>query len=220
MNERDLFRAIGDVSDDLIEEAGSTPRKSHLRIYLSTAVAACLCIVVLTVAGGLFASKSADKDTADHAQRYCVSENMAAAPKESANPADGLFSSSCTPTDAEVVSQSETPAYSYDAMPQDFSFHLLWNGQEYDSSTRIFTDSSGNTVPLSLEQSELEQIWMLLSGLELPETTPEYGDIYIDFTCNAEVFQMVLSKSDTGAPLSICQALIRIVEAAAQRAVS
>lgn len=46
MNERDLFRAIGDVDADLIEDANKVP-KSKLKRYLPTVVAACLCIAAL-----------------------------------------------------------------------------------------------------------------------------------------------------------------------------
>lgn len=46
MNERDLFRAIGDVDEDLIEDANK-PAKSKIKFYLPTAVAACLCIAAL-----------------------------------------------------------------------------------------------------------------------------------------------------------------------------
>ena len=52
MNSRDLFRAVGQIDDDLIEAAGKTPAKRTIPLQFRRFVpaAACFCVVLLGVA--------------------------------------------------------------------------------------------------------------------------------------------------------------------------
>lgn len=47
---RELFRAMADVGDDLIDEAGTVPKRKKMPPWRGAAMAACLCLALLGTA--------------------------------------------------------------------------------------------------------------------------------------------------------------------------
>ncbi len=203
MNERDIFRAIGDVDDDLIEGARRPVRRTPLRIYLPTAVAACLCIVAI----------------------FALTKAIPDGSKETANGAKSISSTDAIPyavEDTPVHERSEgitldPPAndpqgYNSAAkLPVDFSFQIVWEGNRYSSKEELLTYANGSTLSLSLTHEELENIWTLIGQMEAAQA-PGENSLTLQYTAWVMTYTLELPQNDSAA-----QELIKLLEEAADR---
>lgn len=146
MNEKELFRALGDIDGDLIEEAGRVMPRRRFRPWMGGLAAACLCLVALALSWDSIV------------------------PKQSATPAGALRSSSETlelPKDvtgqmwsiAEGSGSANQPADAA-SIQQAEGFCLTWPGGSYDSASGILTEGSVCTRVL-LTQAQQETILAL-----------------------------------------------------------
>lgn len=223
MNERDFFRAIGNVDDDLIEAAGRPIRHRPVRAWLSVAVAACLCVAVLVLAIRVLPGTGTSTDHANTAvprngdslseNSQTSRESYSEATFASAEAAGGPVGPGLASTNGAMGQESTAVSpngMTYGSYPQDFRFILTWDGCTYDSASDLLT-SDGQSYALLLTQEQREQIWNLLSGLE-PETDAVEGDIFLVFTYDSQTYRTAVREDDFGATLSICTELIRILE--------
>lgn len=232
MNERDLFRAIGNVDEDLIEEAGQPIKRRSARSYLSVAVAACLCLAALFLAVKVLPGTRKSSDAAGeklmHGQEAPLSNGGYVAPgdpgKIELNEEDlgrteteiifdpTIAPLSEPPADNNSTSGSGVTTDSYGTASQDFRFILTWDGQTYDSASDQITAGS-QSYSLLLAPDQLEEIWKLLSGLEITGERTE-GDILLEVTYDGQTYRTAVMEDDYGAALSICTEVIRILEGA------
>lgn len=226
MNERDFFRAIGNVDDDLIEAAGRPIRHRPVRAWLSVAVAACLCVVVLFLAIRVLPGTGTSTDHADTAvprsgdslsgngqapQEFVSDANPGSMDTEANSRLPGLASTSGA-MGQESTAVSPNSMTSYGSTPQDFRFVLTWDGYTYDSASDLLT-MDGQSYALLLTQEQRERAWNLLSGLESDADAVE-GDIILEVTYDGQTCRTAVGEDDFGATLSICTELIRILESA------
>ena len=164
LNERQLFRALGDIDDSLLEAAEQLPRRKKPH-RTGLWIAACLCLATLTLAVPYFALFTKGTSSADpNAKRIDKSlpQSTEAASDSTPNPGDPIQQFS-PETSAEVpqAQVNSIPTQSYGAYPEDFSFSLTWEGNTYDSATGQFTPADGETnlaphsgaTPTSLESA-------------------------------------------------------------------
>lgn len=221
MNERDLFRAIGDVEDELVAAAGKTPNRKPVRVWLSGALAACLCTALLVLALQMLPGR-VGRDNAEAVSpemngstgnMLYSTENQEFSPETSKSGLnDGEAShvgiqSSTQPTGDTVLS-SEVPA--------DFGFTISWAENSFDSTTGVLTENGGLSYTLSLTGEERYSCWKLLNMLEQMETDPN-GDIRLTFTANDLTRELCFSQAQTPQASSLCDELLKVIECAASR---
>lgn len=153
MNERQLFRALGDVDDSLLEAAERLPHRKKPR-HTGLWIAACLCLAALSLAAPYVALFTKGASSAD--PKAAVSTQDApgateAAPRASSD-RNGSIQEFAPETQAtaphtQVNTASTAPSQSYSPCPDDFSFSLAWEGNAYDSATGLLTRPDGETVP-------------------------------------------------------------------------
>jgi len=212
LNERQLFRALGDIDDSLLEAAEQLPRRRKPH-RTGLWIAACLCLATLTLAVPYFALFTKGASSADpNAKRIDKSlpQSTEAASDSTPNPGDPIQQFS--PESSAEVPQAQVnsiPTQSYGAYPEDFSFSLTWEGNTYDSATGQFTPADGETQTLPLTQEQRQRAWNLLSGLEL--TGSDHGTQAISLTANGQTTSMHFSPEMEGPAQTILEALIRLV---------
>ena len=146
MNEKDLFRALGDIDGDLIEEAGRRMPRRRFRPWMGGLAAACLCLVVLAlswdsivpkrsgtpVGASRNSSETLDLSKEVTGQMWMIEEGLGAVNQ---------------PADAAPMQQAE-------------GFYLTWPGGSYDSASGVLTEDNVRTRVL-LTQAEQEKILAL-----------------------------------------------------------
>lgn len=146
MNEKDLFRALGDIDDDLIEEAGRRMPRRRFRPWMGGLAAACLCMAVLALRWNSIVPKSAEGPMGE----LRVSSGTLDHPKEMTGQMwsieEGLGFSN-QPADAAPMQQAE-------------GFCLTWPGGSYDSASGVLTEDNVRTRVL-LTQAQQETILAL-----------------------------------------------------------
>lgn len=146
MNEKDLFRALGEIDSDLIEEAGRRMPRRRLRPWMGGLAAACLCVVVLALSWDSIAPNR----TESPAGALRTASETLDLPKDVAGQMWTLeegFGSANEPADAAPMQQAE-------------GFCLTWPGGSYDSASGILTEGSVRTRVL-LTQAQQETILAL-----------------------------------------------------------
>lgn len=221
MNERDLFRAIGDVEDELVTAAGNPPSRKPVRVWLSGALAACLCVTLLVLAMQTLPSRigqdnaeavNPEMNGATGNVLYSTDEQEFSPETSKSGLHDGDFShagiqSSTQPTGGAILS-SEIPA--------DFGFTIAWAENSFDSTTGVLTENGGLSYTLSLTGEERYSCWKLLNMLEHMETDPN-GDIRLTFTANDLTRELRFSQEKTPQASSLCDELLKVIEYAASR---
>lgn len=214
MNEHDLFRAIGDVDDTLLEGAEKRPRRLPRR-YWSGLVAACLCVALLGLSALVLPGPDKSQDTpneartGDSAVMESASDAVATVPAQAPGEILGSVSAPSGVNGWGADPQSVEPTESYGDYPADFRFILTWEDFTYDSAG-LLTLSDGQRLSLTLTPGELQQAWRLLSGLEL---TPGEGDISLTLTAHGQTTSTALGREDSGPVLSVCTELARLIQA-------
>lgn len=165
MNEKDLFRALGDIDGDLIEEAGRVMPRRRLRPWMGGLAAACLCLVVLALSWkaivpnqapeGVLRSSSETLDLPrDMTGQMWILEKEAGSGNQPADASpmqqvpEALLPSGSSRTDAVPMQQTE-------------SFCLTWPEGSYDSASGILTEENVRTRVL-LTQAQQEKILALV----------------------------------------------------------
>lgn len=221
MNERDLFRAIGDVEDELVTAAGKTPSRRPVRVWLSGALAACLCAALLFLALQMLPGRvgrdnaeavSTEMNGATGNALYSTDEQEFSPETGKSGLHDGDFShagiqSSTQPTGGAIVS-GEVPA--------DFGFTIDWGENRFDSATGVLTENGGLSYTLSLTGEERYTCWKLLKALEHMETDPE-GEIRLTFTANGLTRALRFSQAQTPQASRICEDLLKVIGQSANR---
>lgn len=221
MNERDLFRALGGISDDLIEGANASPKKKNIwKTYFPPvlAAAACLCLVILSLATGLLPTK--DNAAPNEASRMTSLDDSAnstngtgLAPIESAT--EPQIPAATVKGDDAPLGTTESPDSVTTYGNQNstgFSFVLRWEGKEYNSDPGLFLED-GRSFSVRLTAGELTQAQKILSAMSLtPGTAPE--DCAVSFVLNGEAYYTEEVPSNQKLTLN---RLIVMVEEAANR---
>ena len=215
MNERQLFRALGDVDDSLLEAAERLPHRKKPR-HTGLWIAACLCLAALSLAAPYVALFTKGASSAD--PKAAVSTQDApgateAAPRASSD-RNGSIQEFAPETQAtaphtQVNTASTAPSQSYSPCPDDFSFSLAWEGNAYDSATGLLARPDGETVPLPLSEEQRQRAWALLSGLEFSEVGE--GEQSISLTAYGQTASMNLSQEEEGPAQTILEELIRLI---------
>ncbi len=212
LNERQLFRALGDIDDSLLEAAEQLPRRRKPH-RTGLWIAACLCLATLTLAVPYFALFTKGASSADpHAERIDkrLPQSTEAASNSTPDPRDTIQQFSAeTWAEAPQAQGNSTPTQSYGTYPEDFSFSLTWDGNTYDSATGQFTPADGAAQTLPLTQEQRQRAWNLLSGLEL--TGSSSGTRAISLTANGQTTSMQFSAELEGPAQTVLEALIRLV---------
>ncbi len=215
MNERQLFRALGDVDDSLIEAAEHLPRRKKPR-HTGLWIAACLCLATFTLAVPYVAlftkgASSADPNAAVSAKE-CTgateAEARAFSESEDTVPEFTVETPAVFPY-TQMGTTSTAPTQSYGEYPEDFSFSLSWEGNVYDSATGLLTRADGETVTLPLTQEQRQRAWSLLSGLEFPEGSA--GEWSISRTAYGQTTSINLSQEEESPAQTILEELIRLI---------
>ena len=178
MNEKDLFRALGDVDDAWLAAAEAPPQKRKPRLA-GGLIAACLCVAVLALTASELSSvfhNGASSDglpaTAANGSPEVLDKESRVTP-EAADQTPAHFSADpeAAVPDAQPYALTTEPAATYEACPADFSFTLSWDGNTYDSETGVLTWANGQSDDRPMTEDLRQEAWTLLSGLELPENT-------------------------------------------------
>lgn len=218
MNERDLFRAIGEVDDSLIEAAEKLPQKRRSRLA-GTLAAACLCVAALGLAvwylPGMLGAKSTELSNSAAGETLVqgARAHVEAAPDAAlTDEARGMpyDTMAAAPVDGTPqTAPAEEPVQSYGERPADFSFVLSWDGCVYDSATGLLTgDGEPRSVPLTEDQ--VQRAWKLLSGLELPEESG--GEWTLTVTADGQSATTSLSREEDGPVPSVVRELFRLLD--------
>ena len=194
MNERQLFRALGDVDDSLLEAAERLPHRKKPR-HTGLWIAACLCLAALSLAAPYVALFTKGASSAD--PKAAVSTQDAPGATEAAPRASSDRNGSIQEFAPETL------------CPDDFSFSLAWEGNAYDSATGLLTRPDGETVPLPLSEEQRQRAWALLSGLEFSEVGE--GEQSISLTAYGQTASMNLSQEEEGPAQTILEELIRLI---------
>lgn len=105
-----LFRAIGEVGDDLIARADQTSEKKPRPVYLRWGALAACCVLVLGIAAFASLSFSGQKGTSADTASYEVADEIAEAPRAIADDARETEVYSGTPPLPEEEMKSEPEA--------------------------------------------------------------------------------------------------------------
>ncbi len=187
MNEKTLFQALSDIDDDLIEGASRPPKRNPLLIYLPTAAAACLCIVICLFAFWKTPQNGSDGVAArsgNGATEASLSIPIAPPGNES------LYGAGTDPFAAPTGASVQH--FCQSDIPGDFSFRLSWNGKQYSSEDRQYTQADGVSRPLSLTAEELKNAWLLIEEATEDGSSSDSGFI-LDYTANGEVYHLEFS---------------------------
>lgn len=191
MNEKKLFRALSNIDDDLIEAASRPPKRNPLLIYLPTAAAACLCIVI-----GLFAFLHAPENGTDGiAARSGVGIPSATeAHAVSLDPTKyGDFQGiSIAPTGAPAGNPVQ--GCNLSEVPADLSFRLNWNGGQYSSEDCLYIRLDGSSCSLVLTEEETQAAWHFIEESAKEEPSADAAFI-LDYTANGNTYHLQLSAS-------------------------
>lgn len=215
MNKLDFFRALGDIDDDLIEDAQKLPQKR--RLHWGPVLAACACLALVVLAwrflppGGGQTKDSASPEVVNPAAQNrstMASEPYASVPEIVGQ--ENVIAPQSVDTEAGTGGEVAAPPPDYGDYPQDFQFFLTWGGKTYDSAAGTLTDESGNEQALPLTPEQRQSAWMLLSGLEA-ETAQE--PVYLTITCTWDGTTRTASarENDYGPALSIGAELIHLI---------
>ncbi len=184
MNNHDLFRALGEIDEALLEDCAELlPKKKPVPCgrYVTVAVAACLCVAALFLSP-LLLSHGTTHDAAG------PNEAVSAAPRseETEKPRDEAGSQSptlaggpeisgdaATPgaVSPQAIDGAGTPPSESRSMPSDFEFTLTWGDDVYRSA--------------DLSPELLRHAWNLLSGLSASSSELQ-GEIRLTLTANNE----------------------------------
>ena len=224
MNERDLFRALGDIDEDLLTGAEKTPKKNPWRRYIPTLVAACLCIAALFLGvkmlGGWGMSDGASmervEDMANGPQKlmevpaesglYTVDGDVApdkAPGVTGGNPQDPMG----------ILSNGTEPAEMSGTYPGDLTIRLEWDGGFYDSESQSLVEYGGLSCAVKLTDRELSQIWQRLCLLE-PDTGTEPGWKLV-WTTGGQTYTCTFSGDATDSRFRLAQEIKDIIYARA-----
>ncbi len=159
MNERQLFRALGDVDDSLLEAAERLPhRKSPVTPAFGSPPASAWRPSLAAPYVALFTKGASSADPKAAVSTQGAPSATEAAPRASSD-RNGSIQEFAPETQAtaphtQVNTASTAPSQSYSPCPDDFSFSLAWEGNAYDSATGLLTCSDGETIPyLSVKSS-------------------------------------------------------------------
>lgn len=174
MNERDLFRALGDIDPELVEGAEKTPKKNPWKRYIPTLAAACICVVALFLGvralGGWGQSDNARMESANgtHVEDEVGQENPEQHLSDQEltldrNPSTG---ESHHYGDVGTMGNGTAPGTAPETeLPADFTFCLDWGTGVYDSARGVLTEGT-YTYDMELTEQELTRIWDLICQLE------------------------------------------------------
>lgn len=222
MNERDLFRAIGDVDDDLVTGIQKSSARRPLRVYLSGALAACLCVALLFVAlRFLPTSDTAARTNGQYSEQMdpVDGQHFSMAGVEHTPEVSTGNTATATDVGPAGIQSSTQPAEGtvlHSEVPDDFCFTITWGDHFFDSKTGIFTENGSLTYTLTLTEQDMVFTWRALSALSELESDPE-GDIVLTFTANDLTRELRFSQEPPSHASLICDDLIAIIEYAADR---
>lgn len=213
LNERDLFCAIGNVDEEMVESAGKSVRHKPVRVFLPVAIAACVCVAVLFLAVKLLPGFDVANRASDHSKEESfksagVKESGAAEVDSGKHQGDTLSPAGAPGTnhgDAELFGGSGLSSEA-----EDLRYVVTWDGQTYDSATGQVT-LNGEPYPLRLSKDVQEHIVRMLSDLEYSGNETQ-GDIALEITSGGKTHRIAVSKDDTSQVGLICAELIRILE--------
>ncbi len=223
MNERDLFRAIGDVDDELVTGAEKTSVRRPLRVYLSGALAACLCVALLFVAlRFLPAGRTADNanefapELAETSADYLTSmEGNTKGPEIGlSNDGNGSMLNPAQSDPAGLYSATQQPTVS--GLPAELRFSVTWGDNSFDSQTGLLTENGGHSYTLTLTEQELARAWSILSALGNVESDPD-GDIVVTYTAEGQTEEVRLFREPPSYGSLLFDDLMDIIEHAASR---
>lgn len=184
MNEKKLFYALSDIDDDLIEGASRPPKRNPLLIYLPTAAAACLCIVI-----GLFAFLRTPQNSTDIIAARYGNGATEAHYSISVNPPENV------PIEAIGVEPTSAPAvesahlFSQSELPGDFSFRLNWDGKVYSMEDRLYTPFGTAGRSLTLTEEEVKTAWCLIEEAT-KESFAKGASFILHYTANGESYHL------------------------------
>lgn len=158
MNERDLFRALGDIDESLLPEPQVSRKKRSLRRYWPALAAACLCILILPA---LFFMNPMGKS-------LLASDMPAEARSEAPPERNGFFAFSAETAPAAAAETAPELAH-LDGKPVTDAtwFRLEWEGGIYDSREEVLY-LQDRTAQLILDEEQWDEINYLLSTLPEP----------------------------------------------------
>lgn len=208
MNNHDLFRALGNIDDALLEECEQIPPKKKpvpYGRYVTVAVAACLCVGALflfphllhngasnNMAGADGMTQSVNPSEAENRPDIDVRTPTLAGGVQS--PADAAVSGEMPPVSVESAG---LPSNSYGTVPSDFEFTLTWEGDVYRSA--------------DLPPHLLQKAWELLSGLAA-SPSEVHGPIELTLTANGITGFAAADEAAPNADFSICAELQKLFE--------
>lgn len=217
MNEKDLFRALGDVDDAWLAAAEAPPQKRKPQLA-GGLIAACLCVAALALTASELSSvfhNGASSDglpaTAANGSPEVLDKESRVTP-EAADQTPAHFSADpeAAVPDAQPYALTTEPAATYEACPADFSFTLSWDGNTYDSETGVLTWANGQSDDRPMTEDLRQEAWTLLSGLELPEGGSG-GALTLALQANGHASSASLSWDDEGPVLSALRELIDLL---------
>ncbi len=211
LNNHDLFRALGDIDEALLEDRAELSRKKKpipYGRYVTVAVAACLCVAALFLSPMLL-SHGETRDAAGTnktASANPSSEETSNLSDEARTQSPTLTGGPQTSTDAAmpgavspqaVDGTGPSPGGSL-SMPSDFEFTLIWEENVYRSA--------------DLSPEQLQHAWTLLSGLPT-SSTEIHGDIRLTMTANNATGFVVADKNISSREFLTCKEIRTIFEA-------
>lgn len=222
MNERDLFRAIGNVDDDLVAAANRSSTHRPLRVYLSGALAACLCVVLLFVAlRFLPTSRTGSPNNELATGQVSLTGNS--------SPVEGIGESfqqtglpgnqAGEPGSAELQGSGQQPTMATSPsaqIPEDFRFTISWPDHSFDSETGILTEYDGLRYHLTLTDEDLSRVWSISSALGAESIDPD-GTLVLSYTANGESVECRFTRTPPSHASLLFDQLISTIEHAASQ---
>lgn len=159
MNEKDLFRALGDIDDDLIEAAGCNMMRRRWRPWMGGLVAACLCMVALALRWDAIVPNPAPEGSLRSSSETLALPKDATGQMWSLEKETGSGNQSADASTTQQAPESLLPSGSShapaSAVQQAEGFRLTWPGGSYDSTSGILTEGIVRSrVPLTQAQQE------------------------------------------------------------------
>lgn len=187
MSSRDLFRAIGQIDDDLIESANKTPVKHTIPLQFRHFVpaAACFCLVLL---GAAIVSQDRSAGVSQAAETADLNESAPAYEESNSPDTFSAFSMEGSEPDAAADSVADAPLSSSlkSAMQDSSPLQAL-------SDILLGSGSSGSSSLLAHSADELYFGESLILGssadVVLPASLPVYRNSLLDAADNTDAMK-------------------------------
>lgn len=187
MSSRDLFRAIGQIDDDLIESANKTPVKHTIPLQFRHFVpaAACFCLVLL---GAAMVSQDRSAGVSQAAETADLNESAPAYEESNSPDTFSAFSMEGSEPDAAAGSVADAPLSSSpkSAMQDSSPLQAL-------SDILLGSGASGSSSLLAHSADELYFGESLILGssadVVLPASLPVYRNSLLDAADNTDAMK-------------------------------